>query len=105
VRWHAGAKLECAQLLVGQGWARECVVLAALEHRPAQADEFAGGRDDRDLHPASGADPFKERAQWPWGAGCGERRFDEHPARVRAALLGDPPVAGWLLAGLPHPRV
>ena len=105
MRWHAGAKLERAQLLVGQGWAGERVVLAALEHRPAQADEFASGRDDRDLHPAPSADALEERAQWPWGAGGGERGFDEHPTRVRASLLGDPPVGGWLLAGLAHPRV
>ena len=34
--WHAGAELERAQLLLGQRRAGERVVLAALDHRPAQ---------------------------------------------------------------------
>ena len=104
-RGHPGSQLERAQLLVGERLARERVVLAAVDHRPAQADKLASGRDDRDLRAAPGADTFEERAQRPGDLRGGERGFDEHPARVRTALLGDPSVRRGLAAGLAHPRV
>ncbi len=89
---------ELAQLLVGQGRTRERVVLAAFDHRPAQARQLAGGRDDRDLRPAPRADAHEERAQRSGDLGGAERGLDQHPAGVSAALFGDLAVAGGLVA-------
>jgi len=76
---------------------------------PAQHRELAGGRDDRDLHPAPRADAFIERAQGTWVStaayAASTSRLDEHPAGMRATVSGDSPVAGGLPAGLTHPRV
>ena len=63
----AGAEFQRPEFLIGQRLARERVVLAAFDHRPAQAHQLAGGRDDRDLGAATGADTLKERAQRPRG--------------------------------------
>ncbi len=103
--WHPGAELERPELLLGQRRAAERVVLVLDDQVPAEHGELAGGRDDRDLHSAPRADPFIERAQRSWGADGDPGGFDEHPAGVRAAVLGDPPVARWRAAGLPDPRV
>ena len=105
MRWHPGAQLELAELLLGQRRARERVVLTALDHRPAQARELAGGRDDRDLHPPTRADALEERAQRTRGLDRDPRGLDQHPASVRASLLGDPPMRRGLTAGLLDPRV
>jgi hypothetical protein len=51
-----------AKVAISRGTS-ERVVLAALDHRPTHADEFARGRDDRDLNPPTRADAFKERPQ------------------------------------------
>jgi len=102
---HPGAQLERPELLVGQQWARERIVLAALERRPAQHRQLASGRDHSDLHPATRADPLIKRAQWPRCLDRYPSGLDEHPAGVRTALLGDPPVTGRLPAGLLDPRV
>jgi hypothetical protein len=67
---------------------------------PAQAREFAGGRDDRDLHAAAGAHALEERAQRPRDPGRAPGGLHEHPTRVRATLLGDPPMRGGLISGL-----
>jgi len=91
--------------LVGQRWAREHVVLVALDHRPAQHRELAGGRDHGDLHPAAGPHAFKEGAQRTRGLDRHPSGLDQHPARVGATLLGDPPVAGGLAARLLDARV
>jgi hypothetical protein len=105
MRGHTGAELERSQLLLGQGRPGERVVLVFDGQVPAEHGELAGGRDDGDLHPAPGADPVIERAQRPWGADGDPGGFDEHPAGVRAAVLGDPPVTRRRAAGLPHARV
>ena len=102
---HSGAELELAELLLGQRWTAERVVFALDDQMPAEHRELAGGRNDRDLHPTAGADPLIERAQWSRRLDRNPRRLDEHPARVRATLLGDPPVAcrrsaDWRTRGL-----
>jgi hypothetical protein len=102
---HAGAELERAQLLVGQRLALERVVLTALEHRPAQHHQLACGGHDRDLGASPGADALIEGAQRTGDLRRDERGFDEHPARVRATVLGDPAVGGGLAAGLLHARI
>ncbi len=102
---HAGAKLEATQLLGGQRRPRERVVLAVGDKVPAEAGELACSRDDSDLHPAARADSLIERAQRAWCLGRRPCGLDEHPARVRATLFGDPPVRRGLSAGLAHPGV
>ena len=102
---HPGAELERAELLLGQRRPAEGVVLVLDDQMPAEHGELAGGRDDRDLHPAARADSLIEGAQRPGGADGDPGRFDEHPAGVRAAVLGDPPVPRRLTARLPDPRV
>jgi hypothetical protein len=94
----AGAQLEGSAFLVGQRRAREGVVLAAFDHRPAQAHQLAGGGDDRDLGAAAGADTLKERPQRARRSRGSERGLDQHPASVSPALLGDPAMAGGLVA-------
>ena len=64
---HAGAELQRPAFLVSQRRAREGIVLAAFDHRPAQAHQLARGRDDRDLHASTRADALKERPQRPRG--------------------------------------
>ena len=98
---HAGAELERPELLLGQRRAAERVVLLLDDQVPAEPGELAGGRDDGDLHAPPLADALIERAQRTGGADGDPGGFDEHPAGVRATMLGDPPVARWRPAGLP----
>src|SRR5262249_60157085 len=65
----AGAQLERAQLLRGQRWPLESVVLAACGQVPAEDGELARGCDDRDLHPAAGAGAAGRGASALWGSG------------------------------------
>jgi hypothetical protein len=101
----AGTELERSEFLLGERLAGERVVLAALDHRPAQAHQLPGGGDDRDLDAAPGTHSLIERAQRPRDLRRGERGLDEHPARVRSPVLGDPPVCRRLATGLLDPRV
>jgi len=105
VRGSTRAQFESAELLRGQRRPGERIVLALAREVPAQAGEFAGGRDDRDLHAAPGAHALEKRPERPRDPGCAPGGFDEHPACVRATLLGDPPVRGGQTAGLAHPGV
>ena len=63
----AGAEFQRAEFAVDDGLAFERVVLLFGEELPAEARELAGGRDDRDLRAATGADVLVERAQRTWG--------------------------------------
>src|SRR6202035_4871822 len=87
---HAGAQLERPELLARQRWARERVVLTALDHRPAKHRELASSRDHGDLHTAAGTDPLIERTQRAWGLRRCPGGLHEHPAGMCPALLGDP---------------
>ncbi len=102
---HARSQLEAAHLLGGQRRPRERVVLALDGQVPAEHRELARRRDDCDLHPTARADALIEGAQRPGRLGRCPGGLDEHSASVRATLLGDPPVAGGLTAGLLYARV
>src|SRR4051795_8561641 len=56
-----GGQFEAAELLAGQRWALECVVLLAREQVPEQHGELARDGDDRDLAAAARADALIER--------------------------------------------
>jgi hypothetical protein len=56
---------------------------------PAQDGELARGRDDGDLHPAPRAHALIEGAQSARRLDGDPGGLDQHPAGVRAALLGD----------------
>ena len=70
------------------------VVLLAGEHAVEQDGELARDGHDRAVVALAGAEALVEGVQ---RAGLLDDRaggFDQRPARLRGALLGDPPAAG-----------
>ena len=63
--WCVGAEFQCAEFAVDDGLAFERVVLFGGEQLPAEAREFAGGRDDRDLRATADFDALVEGAERP----------------------------------------
>ena len=96
-----GAQLERAAFLVGQRRA-----LRTRSPRRVRSSSSTGRRAcGRSRRSRSACRDGRGRAQRTRaaarGPGGGERRLDQHPAGVSAALLGDPAVTGGLAAGLP----
>jgi transposase InsO family protein len=105
VPFGAGEQLKPAQLLAGEGGAREGVVLLIGEHVPADDGELAGDGDGGDVGAAAGADALVEGAHRADRPGQVPGRLDEHVPGLPRSLPGDPAVASGLAAGLDHARV
>jgi hypothetical protein len=68
---------------------------------PDHDGELACSRDGSDMLATAGPDAEEKSAQRSWRSRRRPGRFDEHTARMSAALLGDPTMVGGAWSGLP----
>lgn len=103
--WLPRAELQVAQFFCVQGGAQPGVVFAVPEQVPDDDRELARDRNRGDVVTAPTGDALIKCSQRSRPAHRLPGGLDQHGARMRAALLGDPTVPRSIFAGLMHARV
>jgi len=97
-----GGEFHLAELGLDQCWAGPGVILSFGQEVPDKDGQLSCCGDRRHGLAAPGLDTQEEGAQRARGPSRRPGGLHQHGARMRAALLGDPAMMGWSLAGLAH---